>query len=140
MTVQDGKLVSIEYTLRLDDLSVVETNAGEAPLQYTQGAHEIFPGLEQALTGLDVGDSRRVTVPPEEGYGPVDPAGFHEVEKRLVPEEAWEVGAILLAKDRTGEERPLRVHEVREQTVVVDLNHPLAGKTLIFDVKVLSVE
>jgi FKBP-type peptidyl-prolyl cis-trans isomerase SlyD len=140
MSVQDGKLVSIEYTLRLDDMSVVETNAGEKPLQYTQGAHEVLPGLEQALTGLDVGDTRRVTVPAEQGYGPVDPNGFHEVEKHLVPEGAREVGTVLLAKGRNGEERCLRVHEVREQTVVVDLNHPLAGKTLIFDVKVLSVE
>jgi FKBP-type peptidyl-prolyl cis-trans isomerase SlyD len=140
MTVEDGKLVSIEYTLRLDDMSVVETNAGDEPLRYTQGAHEVLPGLEQALTGLNVGDTRRVTVPPEEAYGPVDPKGFHEVEKHLVPESGREVGAVLLAKDRNGGERPLRVHEVREQTVVVDLNHPLAGKTLIFDVKVLSIE
>ena len=140
MAIEDGSHVSIEYTLRLDDQSLVESNVGQEPLQYTHGANEIIPGLEAALAGLTVGDARQVTVGPEDAYGPVHPDGFHEVEKRRVPEGAWKVGAILTARDQTGQERPLRVHEVREGTVIVDLNHPLAGKTLVFDVKVLAVE
>jgi FKBP-type peptidyl-prolyl cis-trans isomerase SlyD len=140
MTVQDGKRVSIEYTLRLEDQSVVESNVGEEPLQFTQGAHEIIPGLEDALAGLTVGDTHQVTVAPEEAYGPIHPDGFQEVDKQQVPEDAWKVGAQLIARDEVGNERPLRVHEVRDNTIIVDLNHPLAGKTLIFDVKVLAVE
>jgi FKBP-type peptidyl-prolyl cis-trans isomerase SlyD len=139
MSVEDGKLVSIEYTLRLDDQSVVESNVGQEPLQYTQGSHEIIPGLEQALAGLNVGDTRQVTVSAEDAYGPVDPEGFHEVDKQVVP-EGVQVGAILVATDPGGEERHLRVHEVRENSIIVDMNHPLAGKTLVFDVKVLAVE
>jgi FKBP-type peptidyl-prolyl cis-trans isomerase SlyD len=139
MSVQDGSLVSLEYTLRLDDLSVVESNVGQEPLQYTQGADQIIPGLERGLAGLAAGDSRRVTVQPEEAYGPVDPDGFQEVEKQLVPQNAWTVGSRLVATDRDGHERQLRVHEVREHTVIVDMNHPLAGKTLVFDVKVLAL-
>lgn len=138
--VEDGKRVSLEYTLRLDDQSVVESNVGKPPLQYTHGSHEIIPGLEQALSGLDEGDVQQVTVAPEDAYGPVKPEGFHEIEKSRVPEGARKVGAQLVARDQEGHERRLRVHEVRDDTLVVDLNHPLAGKTLIFDVKVLAVE
>ncbi len=140
MKVEDGKRVSVEYTLRLDDQSVVESNVGKPPLQYTHGSHEIIPGLEQALSGLAVGDAQQVNVAPEDAYGPVNPEAFHEIDKSRVPEGAHKVGAQLVARDQEGHERRLRVHEVRDETVVVDLNHPLAGKTLIFDVKVLAVE
>jgi len=140
MRVQDGKLVSIEYTLRLQDEGLVESNVGEAPLQYTHGASEIIPGLEEALNDLGVGEARQVTVPPEKAYGLVDPDAFEEVEKQHVPQGAWHVGAMLVARDPEGQERHLRVHEVLDDTVIVDFNHPLAGKTLVFDVKVLAVE
>jgi len=140
MAVQDGKLVSIEYTLRLEDQSVVESNVGQEPLQYMHGAHEIIPGLERELAGLEVGATRHVTVLPEDAYGLIDPENFHEIEKEHVPEGAWKVGAQLVATDRGGNERRLRVHEVRDHTIVLDLNHPLAGKTLVFDVKVLAIE
>jgi FKBP-type peptidyl-prolyl cis-trans isomerase SlyD len=140
MKIEDGRRVSLEYTLRLDDQSVVETNVGKSPLQYTHGSNEIIPGLEQALSGLAVGDAQQVNVAPEDAYGPVKPEAFHEIEKGRVPEDAHRVGAYLVARDREGHERRLRVHEVRDNTVVVDFNHPLAGKTLIFDVKVVAVE
>jgi FKBP-type peptidyl-prolyl cis-trans isomerase SlyD len=140
MKIEDGRRVSVEYTLRLEDESVVESNVGKKPLQYTHGAHEIIPGLEQALGGLAVGDAQQVTVAPEDAYGPVDPQAFHEIDKGRVPEGAHKVGAQLVARDQEGHERHLRVHEVRDNTVVIDVNHPLAGKTLVFDVKVLAIE
>jgi FKBP-type peptidyl-prolyl cis-trans isomerase SlyD len=140
MTVQDGKRVSLEYTLRLEDRSVVESNVGRAALHYTHGASEIIPGLEEQLSGLAVGASKSITVPAEHAYGPLDPEGFHEVDKQQVPEEAWQAGAQLVTHDHSGQERHLRVHEVRANTVVLDINHPLAGKTLVFDIKVLAIE
>jgi FKBP-type peptidyl-prolyl cis-trans isomerase SlyD len=140
MTVQDGKRVSLEYTLRLEDRSVVESNVGHAALHYTHGANEIIPGLEEQLSGLAVGASKSITVSAEHAYGPVDPAGFHEIDKQQVPEEAWQAGAPLVTHDHSGQERHLRVHEVRANTVVLDINHPLAGKTLVFDITVLAIE
>jgi FKBP-type peptidyl-prolyl cis-trans isomerase 2 len=140
MGVQDGKRVSLEYTLRLDDETLIESNVGKHAFEYTQGKHEVVPGLESGLAGLEVGDSKRVTVPPEQGYGPIDPASFKEVDKDIVPADARNVGAQLKARGQQGRERSVRVHEVRENTVVIDGNHPLAGKTLVFDVKVLAVE
>ncbi len=141
MAVMDGKRVSIEYTLTLPDKTQVDTNVGKEPLTYTQGGQKILPAaLQKALMGLKVGETKRVTLSPEEGYGPVDPKAFQEVNKDMIPEEAHKVDAQLTARDPSGRTRPVRVHELKENTVVLDLNHPLAGKTLIFDVKVLNVE
>ncbi len=139
MTVANGKRVSIEYTLTLEDHTKVDSNVGAEPLTYTQGSREILPALQEALLGLKEGDTKHVTLSPEDGYGPVDPAAFQTVEKNLIPENARHVGAQLLARDASGHTQRVRVHEVKDDTVVVDLNHPLAGKTLVFDVRVLKI-
>lgn len=139
MAIHAGSRVSIEYTLRLEDGSIVESNVGEDAFEYTQGNDEIIPGLEQGLEGLDTGDVKEIRIPPELAYGPVHPEAFYEVDKQLVPPGARVVGTELVARDSSGRERQVRVHEVREETIVIDANHPLAGKTLIFDVRVLAV-
>src|SRR5215813_11257713 len=72
-TVAEGKLVSLEYTLTLDDQSVVESNVGAKPLTYTHGSHQLIPGLEKALEGMTVGATKQVTVTPADGYGETDP-------------------------------------------------------------------
>lgn len=140
MTVSDGKQVSLEYTLKLDDKSVLESNVGKEPMTYTQGAHEIVPGLEKAMEGLAIGDKKHVEVKPADGYGAVDPKAFQEVKKTQIPETAWKVGTQLEAKSQDGESMFPRVSEVKSDTVVLDFNHPLAGKTLFFDIKVLDIK
>jgi FKBP-type peptidyl-prolyl cis-trans isomerase 2 len=140
MTVMGGKRVSIEYTLTLPDETQIDTNVGEEPLSYVQGGQEIPAALQRALSGLEVGGATQVVVPPEDGFGSMDPEAFHEVEKVSIPEEAREVGAVLGLKDPSGRERRIRVHEIKENTVVLDFNHLLAGKTLVFDVKVVKIE
>ena len=76
---------------------------------------------------------------PEEAYGLVDPNAFNEVPKDMLPQDALKVGTILVATNAQGEAREVRVHEIREKMVVMDMNHPLAGKTLVFDIKILEV-
>jgi FKBP-type peptidyl-prolyl cis-trans isomerase SlyD len=138
--VSNGKQVSLEYTLKLDDKTVLESNVGKEPMTYTQGAHEIVPGLEKAMEGLAVGDKKHVEVKPADGYGEVDPKAFQEVKKSQIPEQAWKVGTQLEAKSPDGQSMFPRVTEVKPETVVLDFNHPLAGKTLFFDIKVLDVK
>jgi len=138
--VKDGSVVSLQYTLSSEDGKPIESNKGREPLKYTQGSHQIVPGLEKGLAGMKVGDEKRVKVTPEEGYGPVDPKGFQEFPKEKIPSEGLKVGAVLMAKGPQGQSIPVRVHEIKEKTVVLDLNHPMAGKTLVFDVKVLDVQ
>jgi FKBP-type peptidyl-prolyl cis-trans isomerase SlyD len=139
MSISEGKEVSIEYTLKLEDQTVVDTNVGDKPLTYIQGSHQIIPGLEKALEGMKVGENKKVTVKPEEGYGSVDPKAFMEADKKLIPADSLKVDALLEGQDNDGRTFTARVSEIKEQTVVLDLNHPLAGKTLYFDVKVLNV-
>lgn len=138
--VEDGRKVGMEYTLTLDDGTQIDSNVGGAPLYFQQGSHEILPALEEALVGLKAGDDKQVTLPPEQGYGPVQEAGFQEVATDLIPEDARTVGSMLVADDGAGNRRQIRVHELKGDKTVVDLNHPLAGKSLNFAVRILSVE
>jgi FKBP-type peptidyl-prolyl cis-trans isomerase SlyD len=138
--IEKGSSVKIEYTLRDDKGAVLDTNTGKEALAFTQGAQQIIPGLDKALLGMKAGDSKKVTVKPEDGYGPVDPKAEAEVPKDALPQGAAVVGTRLLARGQDGQPRPVTVKIVKDTTVLLDLNHPLAGKTLFFDVKVVSVE
>lgn len=138
--VADGTTVSLEYTLSDDKGGQIESNKGGEPLVYAHGKHQIIPGLEKALAGLHAGQEKKVTVPPEEAYGKVDEKAFVEIEKEKIPAEALQVGTILRAQSPDGQARPVRLSEIKEKTVVVDFNHPMAGKTLVFQVKVLDVK
>jgi FKBP-type peptidyl-prolyl cis-trans isomerase SlyD len=138
--VQNGSLVSIEYTLKNDGGEVLDTNKGSAPLTFTQGQQQIIPGLEREMIGLHAGDEKKVVVKPEDAYGEVVPNAQQEVPKNVIPKEGLKVGTALTARSGSGEARPVVVKEIRENTVILDFNHPLAGKTLFFDVKVLGVE
>ncbi|CUS38672.1 FKBP-type peptidyl-prolyl cis-trans isomerase [Candidatus Nitrospira nitrificans] len=139
MTVSHGKQVTLQYTLKLDDQSVVDSNVGGEPLKFTQGRHEVVPGLEKALEGMATGEKKNVTLTPPEAYGTVDPQAFQEVDKKLLPPDSLKVGTQLEGKTANGQKVFPRISEVKNETVVLDFNHPLAGKTLHFDVKVLDI-
>jgi FKBP-type peptidyl-prolyl cis-trans isomerase SlyD len=138
--VATGDQVSLEYTLSDEKGVQIQTNKGEAPLVYTQGKKEILPGLEKAVEGMHVGEEKDVKIPPEQAYGPVMKEKFQEVPKSSIPKEALKVGTPLRAQSPDGHTLLARVSEIKDKTVVVDLNHPLAGKTLAFHVKVLDVK
>ena len=140
MIIAEGTKVSIEYTLKLEDEGVVDSNVGEEPLSYIHGKNHIVPGLEKELEGLKVGDTKEVEVSPQDGYGPLNDKAFVEVPKEEIPEEARKVGATLQAENPTGEMVYPVVKEIKDETLILDFNHPLAGKTLLFDVKILEVE
>jgi FKBP-type peptidyl-prolyl cis-trans isomerase 2 len=137
-TVSKGKVTSLEYTLKLDDTQVVDTNVGKNPLIYTQGANQIIPGVESAVEGMTVGQAKQVVVAPTDGYGNRNPKAFQEIPKEKVP-QGIQVGTQLHGKDAAGHDvRPI-VTEIKEDTVLLDFNHPLAGKTLFFDLKVVNI-
>lgn len=139
-TVRVGKQVLFEYTLRSDDQIVLNTNVGGEPLSYIHGLQQMMPGLEKGLEGLRVGESKKIVVQPEKGYGLVDKHAFMEAKKSSIPPESLRVGAIVEGRDSTG--RPIypRIKEIGETEVILDYNHPLAGKELYFDVKVLDIK
>lgn len=139
MGVSAGKTVRFEYTLTHDGKEI-DGNVGREPLEYTHGEHQIIPGLEQQLEGMEVGDSKTVTVQPEDAYGMVDPEAFVEFPKDKVPDEAHKVGVTMSARDPEGNVLHPVVAEVKDSTVVLNFNHPLAGKTLVFEVKIVGVD
>jgi len=139
-TVQPGSEVSFDYTLTDDSGKLVDTSKGKAPMHYVHGTGQIIAGLEKELAGMAVGAEKKVTVKPEDAYGPVDPRAFQEIPREKLPPEALKVGTMLMAQAPTGQGVPVRVHEVKDSTVVMDFNHPLAGKTLSFEVKITDIK
>lgn len=139
MTVAEGKTIGIEYTLKLKDDSVIDTNVGAEPLTYIQGSHQIIPGLEKELEGMKVGEIKKVTVNPKDGYGEINEKAVVEVNKELIPKDV-KVGMQLQGRNADGQAISATIKEIKEKTVLLDHNHPLAGKTLFFDVKILSID
>jgi FKBP-type peptidyl-prolyl cis-trans isomerase 2 len=135
--IGEGTTVGFEYTLSLSDGTVVESNVGGDAFSYTQGGSQILPALEAALTGLAIDDTKQVTLEPADAYGDVNPEAFQEIPIAQIPEDARVVGTILGAE---GFEGPIRVHEVKEEVIVLDFNNPLAGKTLTFDIRIVSLD
>ena len=140
MKVWKGDVVSVEYTIRLKDEPVIEASDGEAPLIYTHGQDEILPGLEAGLDGMELGAMRSVIVEPVDAYGEVHPEGFFEVQRDRIPAEAQRIGTKLETTAPDGRVVFPYISEIRQDVVVLDLNHPLAGKTLLFDVRVVDIQ
>lgn len=139
MQATKDKVVRIDYTLKDDEGTVLDSSEGREPVSYLHGAQNIVPGLETALEGQAAGDSLTVSVPPEQAYGQRDPNRVAEVPKANFPPEAnIEVGAQFQAETAAGPQ-VVTVVKVTDEEVTVDANHPLAGKTLHFDVKVVDV-
>ena len=138
-TIQKGSTVQIDYTLTVDG-AVVDSSQGREPLKYVQGGGQIIPGLERQLAGLHVGDSGDFTVSPEEGYGAVKLDAFLQVKRDQLPKDVTpEVGMVLRGMGPDGNPFRARIQQINQDGVTLDLNHPLAGKTLQFKVKVVGV-
>jgi FKBP-type peptidyl-prolyl cis-trans isomerase SlyD len=138
MQVTSGTVVSIIYTLTDDDGIIVDSNVGRPPLVYLHGADNLIPGLEQGLEGMSPGDRAQVDVEPTDAYGEVDQEAMFEVPRDEFPEELPLEAGMQFCAETPGGEMVVTVAEVREDSVIVDANHPLAGKTLHFDVEVVD--
>ena len=130
------KSFHLRYTVSLPDGDSGAQQRDDHPIKYRQGDGKLLPALEAALVGLAAGDEKSVTLPPEDTY-PVDDAAFQEVPLDQVPEDVRQVGAVFRP---VGSRGSIRVAEINEGTALLDFNHPLAGKTLTYDVTILSVE
>lgn len=140
MTISQGKVVSIHYTLKNNAGDVLDSSDGGDPLGYLHGAQNIIPGLETALEGKVVGDELNVSVEPKDAYGEHDETKIQAVPKEMF-EEGTElnVGQEFYAQGPNGEHITVTIREVKDNEVVVDGNHPLAGETLHFDVKIIDI-
>jgi FKBP-type peptidyl-prolyl cis-trans isomerase SlyD len=140
MKIAKGCVVDLDYSLHLGDGELVDRSEPGEPLSYLHGEGQIVPGLESALEGLAVGDQRKVVVDPAGGYGEHDARGVQKVPKEAFPPGFDpKPGMELTASGPNGDEVPFVVQKIEADHVVIDLNHPLAGKTLHFDVTVREV-
>jgi FKBP-type peptidyl-prolyl cis-trans isomerase SlyD len=140
LKVVDDVVVSLDYTLRLDDGEVIDTSAGEQPLEFLQGRGQIIPGLEQELYGMLVGDEKEVVVAPADGYGDRDPDAYQLVSRDVFPEDMdLEPGMGLRMRDSSGHTLNAYVDDIQSDGVLLDFNHPLAGETLHFSIKVADL-
>jgi FKBP-type peptidyl-prolyl cis-trans isomerase SlyD len=140
MRIEAGCEVGLEYVMRLEDGRVLDASSPEAPLRYVHGDGQIFRGLERALDGLEEGDHREIVLRADEAFGARDPAGIDVVPRSAFPDDVeLDRGQELMLQGPDGETIPFSIVDVKGDEVIIDLNHPLAGKALRFDVTVREV-
>lgn len=140
INVAKRKTVSFEYTLRLENSEVIDSSKGSAPLTFTHGSSEIIPGLEDQMVGMKAGDRKKVVVKPEDAYGPKIQEAIIELKTEQVPENSRRVGAMLQTRSPEGQIIRGRITKIDDKKATIDLNHPLAGETLYFDIKIIEVK
>jgi peptidylprolyl isomerase len=133
-----GDRVQIHYTGRLEDGTVFDSSRGRAPLEFTVGEAEMISGVSQAVTGMRPGESKTVTVDPEDAYGQRQPDLEKRVSRGIIPEGA-ELGSALQTQVK-GETLIVFLKELGDDFAVLDFNHPLAGHALTFEIEMVAVQ
>lgn len=137
--VADDVVVSLDYTLTVDS-EVIDSSEGDQPIEFLQGHGQIIPGLEKALYGMKIGDEKSVTVSPAEGYGEIDKDAYIEIPRKEFPADIpVTIGTALQMQDEHGDVLDARIFKVTDKAITLDFNHPLAGKTLQFEVSVVDL-
>lgn len=138
--VKEGDTVRIHYTGTLTDGTVFDSSEGRDPLEFTVGTGQIIPGLDQAIPGMSVGETKHVEVPMMQGYGPHQPERQIDVPlEQLPPDIPREEGITLAMRGEDGQEMPVRVVAVTDTHMKLDANHHLAGKDLNFDIELVEI-
>lgn len=139
-TVQIGKTVCLQYTLSLANGTLVDSSAESGTWTYVHGHTKMPPGLVQGVEGLHEGDRVRLELAPEDAFGCIDPEAFHQLPKERFPASALYVGYSGEVAGPGGSIIAFRIHAIDDDTVTVNLNHPLAGEHVVFDVTVVHIQ
>ncbi|TGC07516.1 FKBP-type peptidyl-prolyl cis-trans isomerase [Methanolobus halotolerans] len=140
MSIKDGDTIKIDYTGKLDDGSVFDSSEqhGE-PLEFTVGANQVISGFEEAVRGMDEGDEKEFRIEPSEAYGEYNENLTQQVPKDIIQSNMdIEEGMMILVRTPDGREMPAKVAEVGDEQLTLDMNHPLAGKALNFNIRVVE--
>jgi FKBP-type peptidyl-prolyl cis-trans isomerase 2 len=137
---ENGDTVRLNYTGKLEDGTVFDSSEGREPLEFVVGSGMMIPGLEKGIIGMAVTETKTITIPMEEAYGPKRPDMIMKAPKdKLPPDMVYEVGQQLESRQPDGRLMFATVIEITEDTVTLDTNHPLAGKTLTFEVEIIKI-
>ncbi len=138
--VKQNNQVKVHYKGTLTDGTVFDSSEGREPLSFTVGGGNMIPGFEKAVLGMKLEETKTVQIPCEEAYGQKRDDLIQEVNKSLLPEGmSPEIGQKLQSQDQTGRNFVVTVTEVKESTITIDGNHELAGKDLIFEIKLVEI-
>ena len=139
--VKDGDTVKVHYTGKLEDGTVFDSSKEGEPLELTIGAGNVIEGFEKGVIGMERGSSKTVTIPPEKAYGSMNEELVAKVKKENFPENVTPaIGEQLQLKQQDGNIVNVTITEMRGDTVTLDANHPLSGKTLIFDIELVEIK
>ena len=137
---ENGDVVQVHYTGTLSDGTVFDSSLERDPLQFTLGQGQMISGFEKAVLGMKVGQTKKVTIPSSEAYGPRDPNGFFDIPREELPEDLeLQIGMQLPMTEGDGMLFFAVIVDITDTTVTMDKNHPLAGKDLTFEIKLVSI-
>jgi len=139
--VAKGSKIKVEYTGKLEDGTVFDSSEKHnSPLEFVVGEGQLIKGFDNAVVGMKMGEEKEIKLPPEEAYGPHNPEFVKDMPKNMFPEDQdIQPGMIFMVDLQDGRQLPVTVTKVTEENVTVDLNPPLAGKTLIFKIKIVDI-
>lgn len=141
MAIENGDTVRIEYTGKLTDGTVFDQTEDEKPFQFTVGSGDVIPGFEEAIKGMEEEQEKSVTIKASNAYGERDESRVQQYSRDTLPDDFNpEKGQVLALQDQEGRQIPVSVVDFTDETITVDLNHPLAGEDLVFDIKILEIE
>jgi FKBP-type peptidyl-prolyl cis-trans isomerase SlpA len=138
--VKKGDTVKVHYKGKLVDGTIFDSSEGGEPLEFKVGEGSLIPGFEQGVIGMEKDQDKTINIKAEEAYGEVRDELFFEVQKAQLPEEIKpEIGMELVSRQPDGQEFIVTVKEVKPESIIIDANHKLAGKDLVFDVKLVEI-
>lgn len=137
---KDGDEIKVHYTGKLDDGTVFDSSQDRQPLEFKIGSGSVIPGFEQGVVGMETGGTKIITIPPEEAYGPRREELVVDVKDSDFPEHITpSVGQRLQISQPDGNVANVMITNIKEEKVTLDANHPLAGQTLTFDIKLVAI-
>lgn len=138
--VKKGDKIKVHYHGKLTNGETFDSSAGREPLEFEVGSGMVIPGFDDGVTGMTVGEKKTVNIPYDEAYGPKNPAMVIEMPKDRFPKDMEiELGMSLGMSDQDGQQFQVTIAEIKEEVVMLDANHPLAGQDLIFDLELVEI-
>jgi peptidylprolyl isomerase len=138
--VKENDTVKVHYTGKLNNGQIFDSSLERDPIEVTLGQGQLIPGFEKELVNMEVNEKKTINVPKEEAYGDIMEELFHEIDRKELPEDIKpEIGMMLMAKNPDGTENQLRITDVKEESIVIDANHVLAGQDLTFELELVAI-
>jgi peptidylprolyl isomerase len=140
MAVQSGDTIKIHYSGRLTDGTLFDSSSGRSPLEFTVGSGSVIKGFDEGVQGMTVGEKKTIEIPFLEAYGPEDPSMIIEFPAERLPEDMKpEIGMQLTMNNAEGQQFPVVISGITNENIILNANHPLAGKDLIFDLELVEI-